>query len=521
MSRTIRILRWAALAAGGCLGLLALVLAGFYAWAQSDAGRNWIARSLEDALSVPGELTLHIGALEGRLPGAPRLTGLTVDDSRGTWLTVQSIAADWEPLELLSGRLRITDLAVTELHVARLPEGPAEPTADDAGGLPDLPFQVLLEQLAIEQVSLDPAVLGAPAAFRVQGEAATRGADTLRAALTLERSDGVAGRITAEASFRPRDRHFALDLEVSEPAGGLIARALEIGELPALAVTLHGEGPLDDWGGRLDVSLQGLVSVTADLSLAGRDPLAFQVAGQAHTQRPVEDLPWRLLAGQLTFRAEGAWQAPGTLRLDLARFDGPAATLTLDGTLETHEEQIDARARVELKDPAILSELIGSGETDGLAIGLTAQGSLRQPELQLDLAARELTMADLQASGVTAQATFRPAGPLDAGAAKGALAASGSFDALEVAALRDLDPLLGRRLTWRLEGDLDLAAERLDVQHLLLKAERVTLSGSGGLSFETGDAETELNLELADLSGLSPLLGLEVGGPPRPTISAS
>ena len=109
MSRTIRILRWSALTAGGCLGFLALVLAGFYAWAQSDAGRNWIARSLEDALSVPGELTLHIGALEGRLPGAPRLTALTVDDSRGTWLTVQSIAADWEPLELLSGRLRITE----------------------------------------------------------------------------------------------------------------------------------------------------------------------------------------------------------------------------------------------------------------------------------------------------------------------------------------------------------------------------------------------------------------------------
>ena len=40
MSRTIRILRWSALTAGGCLGLLALVLAGFYAWAQSDAGRN-------------------------------------------------------------------------------------------------------------------------------------------------------------------------------------------------------------------------------------------------------------------------------------------------------------------------------------------------------------------------------------------------------------------------------------------------------------------------------------------------
>ena len=202
MSRTIRILRWSALTAGGCLGFLALVLAGFYAWAQSDAGRNWIARSLEDALSVPGELTLHIGALEGRLPGAPRLTALTIDDSRGTWLTVQSIAADWEPLELLSGRLRITDLAVTELHVERLPEGPAEPTADDTGGLPDLPFQVLLEQFAIEQVSLGPAVLGAPAAFRVQGEAATRGADTLRAQIDDYLSLEVIANTTGPSTWR-------------------------------------------------------------------------------------------------------------------------------------------------------------------------------------------------------------------------------------------------------------------------------------------------------------------------------
>ncbi len=64
MSRTKRILRWSAITIGGALGVLVLGLAGLYAWAQSDAGRSWIARSLEDALGRPGELTLHIGALE-------------------------------------------------------------------------------------------------------------------------------------------------------------------------------------------------------------------------------------------------------------------------------------------------------------------------------------------------------------------------------------------------------------------------------------------------------------------------
>ena len=102
MSRLTRILRWVAIAIGGSFGLLALALAGLYAWAQSDAGRSRIARSLEDAVSVPGELSLHIGALEGRLLDAPRVTGLAIDDSAGIILLRL-------PRESRAGYIRLTE----------------------------------------------------------------------------------------------------------------------------------------------------------------------------------------------------------------------------------------------------------------------------------------------------------------------------------------------------------------------------------------------------------------------------
>jgi translocation and assembly module TamB len=421
---------------------------------------------------------------------------------------------------LFSRTLDITALEAGQIRIERLPETPDSAADTGAGGFPELPFRVVVERLAIGQVSLGEQVLGVAAAFAVQGEAATRDTDTLRAALTLERSDGIAGRVTAKARYRLNDRHLALDLEVTEPAGGLIARALNIPDLPALEAGLHGEGPLDDWHGRLGLSLQELASLTAEISLAGRDPLAFALVGQGTAERPVAELPWRLLDGPLDFRIEGAWHSEGTLRLDQARFETAAARLELTGSLETNAREVEARARAELKDDSLLADLIGATEARGLVLDLTAQGPLLQPDLTAEATLEALAMPELAAVGAAAvgahaTANFHPTDPLDRGAPKGAIEAAGSFQSLKIADLEDLEPLLGERLTWRLEGDLDLTRDRLDARTLALEADSVTVAGGGGLSFGEGKAELDLELNAADLSGLGPLIGLGVGGRAR------
>ena len=515
MARTRRILRWLAISAGGLVALLLVSLAGLYGAAQSERGRAWIARNLEAAVTEPGGLELRIGRLDGRLPHEIRLTGIELADPAGVWLTVDSLALDWRPLALFSRTLEISALQAGQVRIERLPETPD--TADDAGagGLPELPFRVVVERLVIGQVSLGEEVLGVAAAFGVQGEAATRDTDTLRAALTLERSDGVAGRVAAEARYRLKDRHLALDIEVVEPAGGLIARALEIPDLPALEAALHGAGSLDDWAGRLELSLRELASLTAEISLAGRDPLTFALVGQGTAERPVAELPWRLLDGPLDFRLEGAWHSAGTLRLDQARFETAAARLELTGSLDSAAEQVDVKARAELKDDTLLADVVGAVMARGLVLDLTAKGALLQPELSAEVALEALVMPELEAVGARATASFRPAAPLDRGPPRGKIEAAGNFQSLNIVALSDLGPLIGEAPAWRLEGDLDLERNRLDARTLGLAGAQLTVSGGGALSFDDGKADMDLEVAAADLSGLSSLIGFGIGGRAR------
>jgi len=515
VARTRRILRWLAISAGGLVALLLVSLAGLYGAAQSERGRAWIARNLEAAVTEPGGLELRIGRLDGRLPHEIRLTGIELADPAGVWLTVDSLALDWRPLALFSRTLEISALQAGQVRIERLPETPD--TADDAGagGLPELPFRVVVERLVIGQVSLGEEVLGVAAAFGVQGEAATRDTDTLRAALTLERSDGVAGRVAAEARYRLKDRHLALDIEVVEPAGGLIARALEIPDLPALEAALHGAGSLDDWAGRLELSLRELASLTAEISLAGRDPLTFALVGQGTAERPVAELPWRLLDGPLDFRLEGAWHSAGTLRLDQARFETAAARLELTGSLDSAAEQVDVKARAELKDDTLLADVVGAVMARGLVLDLTAKGALLQPELSAEVALEALVMPELEAVGARATASFRPAAPLDRGPPRGKIEAAGNFQSLNIVALSDLGPLIGEAPAWRLEGDLDLERNRLDARTLGLAGAQLTVSGGGALSFDDGKADMDLEVAAADLSGLSSLIGFGIGGRAR------
>ena len=65
-------LRWGLRAALGLAGLCALLalLGGLaYVWANSEAGRAWIAREAGRALSTPGESVVTFEGLGGRLPG--------------------------------------------------------------------------------------------------------------------------------------------------------------------------------------------------------------------------------------------------------------------------------------------------------------------------------------------------------------------------------------------------------------------------------------------------------------------
>jgi translocation and assembly module TamB len=260
MARLGRLLRWALFAIGGLAGVVVLVFVAVFGLAQSEAGRAWIAATLTRAVSTPGELEITLDRLEGSLPRSLSLHGLSLADGDGVWLTIETAALDWRPAALFDRTLHVTEISVTGLNIARAPTSPAQP--DDASSedfaIPSLPVAVVLERLSVADLVLGAPVLGVPVSYRITGHGASEGTESLNLALTVERSDGVAGRVAVEAAFDLSQEHLRANLELTEPAGGLVAQLADQPDLPALALSFSGDGSLAQWRGHLSATAEGL-----------------------------------------------------------------------------------------------------------------------------------------------------------------------------------------------------------------------------------------------------------------------
>ncbi len=501
------------LAIGGVvlLAALGLTVLGAYGLAQTEAGRAWIARAAAATLSTPGEIEISINRLEGRLPQEIRLSGLSIRDRAGRWLNASTVEIDWRPLALFSGKLDVTALRIVDLDVARPPETAERQAGDGPRGLPALPFRITVEQLSVEDVTLGTAVLGQPASFRIAGKAASGNAGRLTSSLVIERTDGTIGRAEVSAVYAPSDDRLTLDVAVNEPAGGLIARALDLPELPAVAANLSGDGTLADWRGDVTVSFDDLGSLAAELALTRQDGTQFRIAGSALSARPAKQMPWRLLAGDLDFEVRGQWTRD-LLTVERAQLDGPAIQLDIEGHLALADLTVDARATARIKDPAVAETLVPGAAADGIGLDAEAKGPLLQPNITAAVSIQRLTAPGIDARQVTGRFSFLPDRSLDQGIVTGTIDAQGEVEDLAAEALADLEPLLGRRFAWRLAGTLDLDNGLLDASELFAQAGATEVAGSGAFGLADGTADADVRVTLGDLAGLSPLLGIDVQG---------
>ncbi|HSR71930.1 MAG TPA: hypothetical protein VLL72_06065, partial [Kiloniellales bacterium] len=337
-----------ALALGSLLALPIVLLLGAWVLAQTGPGQAWIARGLSDALSEPGEIEVSIEGLAGRLPQDLRISRLSVGDGGGVWLTVEDLALAWRPLAVVSGLLDVDALEARRVHLARLPQVRAEPSAEPGGSL-EPPLDLALRRLAVDEILLEEPVLGQRVALSLRGEAATRGLEEMRSALTVERTDGIDGTLEAEGTYRPDGDRLTLSVAFREPAGGLVSALIDEPELPALALDLNGEGPLSDWRGRLSADLGPLARLEGDLTLARGRGLRFALEGTGDSARAAAALPW--LSGVQSLALAGTWGPEEAFTLERAELEGASARLALSGSLDTRSRALRAEARAELLEP--------------------------------------------------------------------------------------------------------------------------------------------------------------------------
>ena len=275
----------------GALLLLALVL---FLVAQTGWAKRRLAAYIETALGKATKSDVVIGRLKGTLPFTVVLEQVTFTDSDGTWLTLRDLKVRWAPFALIRGRIHVHEVSSSALQLERLPPALLEPKTPKP---PRRPWQemipsLVVEELAIQELTLGAPVLGERAVLAIEGSvAASRSSKTLAASWRVERSDAPGGRAELTLALRGTPSTLALHAEVEEPEGGILAALVGMPDAGSISAAVHGEGPLASWKGKLDTRADHFGALEADLGAAlSEEPIDLAESNPRLTGRARFDL---------------------------------------------------------------------------------------------------------------------------------------------------------------------------------------------------------------------------------------
>lgn len=264
MTLMIGLVRWilkAALVAVGILFVMALGVVLFVA--LTPVGGNVAANRISALVSTP-DRQVTFSRPEGLLTGDLRMDSLTLSDEHGAYAEISGIKVDWSPTALVQGVFRAEHISAEKVNLLRPPE-PPKPAKTQTGNSngSSLPVGVRVAQIDLPDINLSQALSGRGFSLSVKGSVDATGPNI---ALKLEatRKDEADAKALADILYAPSENRLKLKASVSEPQGGLLARLLRLPGAPAVQLALDGEGPLSNWAGKLNGSVDGQPVIAID-----------------------------------------------------------------------------------------------------------------------------------------------------------------------------------------------------------------------------------------------------------------
>lgn len=480
--------RWLARGLGIGFGGLLLILAGALAVLRTDWGLAQL-KLLIETLASSEAMTLQIGGLEGPFPVRLHLRDVRLEDSGGLLISLDAGELRWHPLTLLARRLEIAAIELGTLTIARLPAGneEAEPETEADLSLPRLPVDVVLKRFHLRTLALGPAVAGLAAELTADADLALDRRSQLTANAALRRLDGPPLDLRLAADYNGPRAWLALDLDLHEPADGLVASLLSLPGRPPIDVTLAGKGPLAAWQGRLDASAGGDARVTADIALAGDSPRTVRLDARADVAAflPPEFAP--LVAGGLDLRARADVDGPRVGVTELA-LTAAAGSVSGTGSYEGPTAALDGRLDVVLGPADVYAALIPGLAYDAARLGLTVEGTLERPHARLAADAEAVVLDELRLGRLDLDARVAPAVTVEDGSSAMDLSAALALTALQTASA-ELNRLLAEPARLTLTGRLDPGRQHARLQALDATAGPLSLKGEGEASWTGAAAE--------------------------------
>lgn len=251
-----------------CLLFLCFPLA-VLADSEEDKGR--LARFLEDSLSGAGR-TVTIDGFTGALSSVASVEKIAIADSKGIWLSLETVALDWNRGALLKGRLEVNSLTAKSIDLKRRPISEPDPLTPEATpfALPELPVSVEIGAIKAEKITVHQDVLGYPFTAKLGGQLSLA-AGAGKIGLSLNRTDDIAGAFLLNAAFENTERRLKVDLSAIEAQNGLVASLLGIPDRPSMALTVAGDAPLSEFEAKLSLATDGIERITGSLQTVSQD----------------------------------------------------------------------------------------------------------------------------------------------------------------------------------------------------------------------------------------------------------
>ena len=138
------------------IGLLALLLllGAFLVWLNTDPGRRFIVRQINNFEAASG-LQVGVGRIEGSVFGEMTLHDLTLSDTKGVFFRAPVAELNYRPFSYFRNHIDIRSLVIPEARLHRLAELRTDPNAPL---LPDIDIDV--GRLRIGRLLVDPPVTG-------------------------------------------------------------------------------------------------------------------------------------------------------------------------------------------------------------------------------------------------------------------------------------------------------------------------------------------------------------------------
>lgn len=486
---------------------IVVVLAGLLVF--TAPGRSLIVRAVGD-FTRNTDTPVTIARIEGPLSDLT-VSGITVGDREGPWLSIDRVNLVWQPSRLL-GRAFVADrLAVGHIDVARAPV--AGKTSRSSSSSAGMPLDIRVEAIDIGTVSIGPKLSGRdPVQFAIRGRldlpmlTALAPIDTR---LTIDALGTDSPDLDLGLVFRPADQTLAVSLAAREPAGGPLHRLAGIEDAAApLALNVKGDGPLDSWAGTMDLALGDQTLTRGEAHIARVDGGRRITADLSAPIASILPSPYRPLAGDAIAAALSALvKDDGDVVIEKAEVAAAAGSLSATGTVATATGALDLSAGGTVAPSVVFQGLTG-GIASWQAISLSARvgGTTAAPTAVVRAAMKAPAVAQLSAGTLTLEATLSETPGLLGGAGSRVLAVTAG---LEEATLAGRD--LGRAGAPRLAFTATLgSAGAITVDSADLSALGLSARATG--SFDAGQAMLALTAQSDDLAPIGTLAGQPLAG---------